>query len=202
MYDMIDNNRFAYFLNVMHYCIWRGDIRVGHVLYKVIGGFLLVFATLFLTKKYKGRLCAHLANHEKETHDYFYNKKSGFHIRWAHHRFGMFYLCYSVFLSFLIAGILLRNFVAVINPTLFIIISIIPIVVSYIPAYKAVFTDSRYLKYFKQFEKEDNRWHKKWTLITWLFCVGGIVIEIFGIITMMAIVVGGYNNIDLPFLPH
>ena len=59
MYDMIDNNRFAYFLNVMHYCIWRGDIRVGHVLYKVIGGFLLVFATLFLTKKYKGRLCAH-----------------------------------------------------------------------------------------------------------------------------------------------
>ena len=34
---MIDNNRFAYFLNVMHYCIWRGDIRVGHVLYKVIG---------------------------------------------------------------------------------------------------------------------------------------------------------------------
>ena len=55
------------------------------------------------------------------------------------------------FLSFLIAGILLRNFVAVINPTLFIIISIIPIVVSYIPAYKAVFTDSRYLKYFKQF---------------------------------------------------
>jgi len=90
------------------------------VLYKVIGGFLLVFATLFLTKKYKGRLCAHLANHEKETHDYFYNKKSGFHIRWAHHRFGMFYLCYSVFLSFLIAGILLRNFVAVINPTLFI----------------------------------------------------------------------------------
>ena len=75
MYDMIDNNRFAYFLNVMHYCIWRGDIRVGHVLYKVIGGFLLVFATLFLTKKYKGRLCAHLANHEKETHDYFYNKK-------------------------------------------------------------------------------------------------------------------------------
>ena len=91
---------------------------------------------------------------------------------------------------------------AVINPTLFIIISIIPIVVSYIPAYKAVFTDSRYLKYFKQFEKEDNRWHKKWTLITWIFCVGGIVIEIFGIITMMAIVVGGYNNIDLPFLPH
>ena len=74
--------------------------------------------------------------------------------------------------------------------------------VSYIPAYKAVFTDSRYLKYFKQFEKEDNRWHKKWTLITWIFCVGGIVIEIFGIITMMAIVVGGYNNIDLPFLPH
>lgn len=43
---------------------------------------------------------------------------------------------------------------------------------------------------------------KKWTLITWIFCVGGIVIEIFGIITMMAIVVGGYNSIDLPFLPH
>ena len=199
---MMDSSRFAYFLNAVHYCIWRGDIKVRLLLDKVIGGCLLVFATLFLTKKYKVRLYAHVANHEKETQDYFYNKKNGFHIRWAHHRFGAFYSCYSVFLSFVIAGILIRNFVAVINPAFMIVISIIPIGACYIPAYKAVFTNDRYLKYFKQFEKEDKRWHKKWALITWAFCIGGVIIDFFGIITMMAIVSGGYSNINVPFLPH
>ena len=46
-------NEFAYFLNAVHYCIWRGDIRVRLFFDKIMGGFLLVFATIFLSKKYK-----------------------------------------------------------------------------------------------------------------------------------------------------
>ena len=35
----------------------------------------------------------------------------------------------------------------------------LPIGLCYIPAYRAVFSKDRYLKYFKQFEKEDEQWH-------------------------------------------
>lgn len=61
------DDRFEYFLNAVHYCIWRGDIRVRLFFDKIMGGFLLVFVTIFLSKKYKARLYAHVVNHEKET---------------------------------------------------------------------------------------------------------------------------------------
>ena len=57
----------------------------------------------------------------------------------------------------------------------------LPIGLGYIPAYKAVFSNDRYLKYFKQFEKEDNLWLKKWKRIMMVFCVGSIVAIILGI---------------------
>ena len=191
------DDRFAYFLNAVHYCIWRGDIRVRLFFDKIMGGFLLVFSTIFLSKRYKARLYAHVANHEKETYDYFYNKKTGFHINWAHYRLIVFYLCYSACISFLLEGILFRVF-GLISPIIFGIILISPIWLFYIPANKAVFSDDRYLKYFKEFEKMDKSWHRKWVMITWAFCVGGILAFFGGIIALFAIAIG-WNNVHLPF---
>ncbi len=51
----------------------------------------------------------------------------------------------------------------------------------YIPAYKAVFSKDKYLKYFKEFEKKDINWHRKWICITILFCIGAIIMTIIGI---------------------
>ena len=42
----------------------------------------------------------------------------------------------------------------------------------YIPVYKAVFSNNRYLEYFKEFEKENRAWHRKWARITTAFCIG------------------------------
>ena len=64
------------------------------------------------------------------------------------------------------------------------IILAFPIAICYIPAYKAVFSKDKYLKYFKQFEKKDASWHKKWKWITIAFCVGSVVSTIGGIFAM------------------
>lgn len=63
----------------------------------------------------------------------------------------------------------------------------LPIGLCYIPAYRAVFSKDRYLKYFKQFEKEDEQWHKKWNRITWVFCIGSVVFTIGGIFAMWGV---------------
>lgn len=68
-------DRFAYFLNAVHYCIWRGSRRLQLVIDKVIGRFLLFFGVLFLSPKKQERLDIHIANREKETYGYFNNKK-------------------------------------------------------------------------------------------------------------------------------
>ena len=191
------DDRFEYFLNAVHYCIWRGDIRVRLFFDKIMGGFLSVFATIFLSKKYKARLYAHVANHEKETHDYFYNKKTGFHIRWASYRAISFYLCYVACIAFLLEGILYKT-VGLISSSLFGMVLITPIWLCYMPANEAIFADDRYLKYFKEFEKMDKSWHRKWVMITWAFCVGGILAFFGGIIALFAIAIG-WNNVHLPF---
>ncbi len=191
------DDRFEYFLNAVHYCIWRGDIRVRLFFDKIMGGFLLVFATIFLSKKYKARLYAHVANHEKETYDYFYNKKTGFHIRWASYRAISFYLCYVACIAFLLEGILYKT-VGLISSSLFGMVLITPIWLCYMPANEAIFADDRYLKYFKEFEKMDKSWHRKWVMITWAFCVGGILAFFGGIIALFAIAIG-WNNVHLPF---
>lgn len=63
----------------------------------------------------------------------------------------------------------------------------LPIGLCYIPAYRAVFSKDRYLKYFKQFEKEDEQCHKKWKRITWVFCIGSVVFAIGGIFAMWGV---------------
>lgn len=68
---------------------------------------------------------------------------------------------------------------------LFLIFS--PIGVCYIPIYKALYSKDRYLKYFRKFEKEDVQWHRKWSRITTLFCVGAALMFIGGIVAMILI---------------
>ena len=55
------------------------------------------------------------------------------------------------------------------------------------PAQKAVFTKDRYIGFFDRFEKEDEHWHKKWSRITTLFCVGAVLMFVGGIGAMILI---------------
>ena len=83
-------NQVAYFLNAVHYCIWRWSRRLQILIDKVIGRFLYLLGTIISPNKYKKRLDTHVANREKDTYVYFNNRKRGFHILFANDNFGFF----------------------------------------------------------------------------------------------------------------
>ena len=89
------------------------------------------------------------------------------------------------FFSFVIGGIYIRFYDEF--DYWLIILFAIPVVICYIPAYKAVFTKDKYLKYFKQFEKRDDSWHNKWKWITIAFCIGSVVVSLLGICVALGI---------------
>lgn len=113
--------------------------------------------------------------------------KEGYIIGFANHLFGYFYSGYSLFFSFILFGI--KGMLCEIDDkVLTLIILGVPVFIGYIPAYRAVFTNDNYLKYYKKFEKKDARWHKKCKWITVAFCVGSILATTLGFLLMAVLV--------------
>lgn len=181
-------NKFEYFLNAVHYSLWLIEIKSGKFADKIVNAILAPIPKYLFTKEYKKKYYERLPKEQKEIEKFFYGKRNGFHIGWAHHWFGYFYSGYPIFLSFVIFGVALRHFGTFSHPKIIVgAIFAFFIGLCYIPAYKAVFTKDRYLKYFKQFEKEDEQWHRKWKRITIVFCIGSIIVTLLGIGAMWAI---------------
>ena len=182
---MVNKNRFDYFLNAVHYCLYLEEIWSTRIIEKGVqrlyhGLSILLNFERFYEKKMEER------KKNKDLHEYFYGKESGQSISLAHHWFGFFYSGYSIFLSFILLAIP-DGIYGGVNPIIALVIIALPIGLCYIPAYRAVFTKDRYLKYFKQFEKEDELWHKKWKWITIAFCIGSIAFAIGGIFAMWGV---------------
>lgn len=137
-----------------------------------------------LVGKYKGTD----EHYVKKIENFKYGKKNGLSISVAHHCFGFFFSCYPALLSFALLGTLYR-FYGDANYMLMLIIVATPIGLCYIPAYKAVFAKDCYLLYFKQFEKENEQWHKKWKNITLFFCIGAVFAIFLGIGVMWSILI-------------
>ena len=123
----------------------------------------------------------------KELKDFRYGNKWGLSIGVAHHWFGFFYSGYPCFFSWLLLGIASRMYGDEMKGMVVMLIIAFPIALGYIPAYRAVFSKDHYLKYFKQFEKEDEQWHKKWKMITWAFCIGALITMAIGFFCMAII---------------
>ena len=184
--------KFEYFLNAVHYCIFLSQLRLNAFFDKYVG---LPFARMlefFMSEKGKQRFRLNQQRSKKELDDFFCSKEAGFCIGLAHHFFGFFVSSYWGLLSFIILSILCLIFgpKAIVGDTfVFIVIVGIPIIIGYIPVYRAVFTDDRYLDYFKQFEKEDEEWHKRWKRRTWLFFIFSVVASLLGIGLLVAMLV-------------
>ncbi len=192
--------RFAYFLNVMHYCIWLHAISYSNFMHKLVFGSIRLFARYMCSRNCQERLYAYLAMREQQLYEFKYDKKKGLYIGWANHKFGYIYSCYPGFLSFVILGLMHSSY-GKLSFVIAMLMIFIPIGIGYIPAYKAVFFNDRYLVYFKKFEKESKEWHRKWKRITWAFCIGAVIISMCGIAVMLEIIIG-MENIHFPFLPH
>ena len=175
--------KFEYFLNVIHYCIYLEEVWSNEKINKIVIGLIdLIFRIPFIGK-YKKENNVQKA---KELDNFYYGNKTGLSISVAHHLFGYFYSCYPGLLSFVLLGIS-DGVSESVNRIVTLLLVALPIVLCYIPAYRAVFFKDRYLRYFKQFEKENEQWHKKWKLITIAFCIGSVVITIGGIFAMWGV---------------
>ena len=179
---MNNKNNYIYYLNAVHYCLFLGEklsnnkvnIYTSKVIYYLSKTFS--FENYYKTRKEK-------LDKDKNLEDFMYGEKVGFSIGWANHWFGYFYSCYSAFIAFIVVGIANR-LLGKLDMFLFLLFFGIPIGILYIPAYRAVFSGDKYLKYFKEFEKKDDQWHKKWKRITIAFCVGSIISAVAGFFCM------------------
>ena len=113
-------------------------------------------------------------------------KKTDFILGEANRIFGFLYSGYPGLFSFILGGLGFRFFEDK-YPLLNIFLLGIPIGIGYIPAYRAVFTKDKYLKYYKKFEKKDASWHKKWKWITIAFCIGSWIMLAIGVAAMWGI---------------
>ena len=176
--------KFEYFLNAVHYCIFLSQLRLNAFFDKYVG---LPFARMlefFMSEKGKRRFRLNQQRSKKELDDFFCSKEAGFCIGLAHHLFGFFVTCYFVFIGFLLLGFLSKQFgVENVLGDGFVrmLILAIPVTIGYIPVYKAVFSNDVYLKFFNEFEKKDEKWHRKWKRITAAFVTLSIMMFLSGV---------------------
>ena len=105
----------------------------------------------------------------------------------THHIFGYNYSGYFSFFSFILLGIK-DVFFDIDNKIVTLLLMGLPILVGYIPAYKAVLSNDVYLNYYKKFEKKDARWQRKCKWMAVAFCIGGFLTMILGLFAYSFIV--------------
>ena len=164
--------KFVYFLNIIHYFIFQLMIKSHKQFRHLIWNVIVFVGEKLKIKKIKWYRNWHYNNDKLVK--FYYNKKSGFIISRTHHTFGLIYTCYSGTVSMIIGGCFMIGFNEI-NNKLIPLIEVLFVMICYIPSYKAVFSNDRYLKYYKEFEKNDKIWHKKWKRRTIIFCAIGIV---------------------------
>ena len=179
---------FEYFLNGVFYSLYRGEVWFNKKIDKIVPVIYRWILSLPFTSRLKKKLEQRTNKELRRIEEIKYGKNFGISIGMANHLFVDFYLGYPAIISFLIAGITLKVYEQL-NTFPILAISAIPIGLGYIPAYRAVFSNDEYLKYFKQFEKEDEQWHKKWERRTWGFCIGSIIATILGLCSFFLIAI-------------
>lgn len=147
MKQMIRYSKFEYFLNAVHYYICKAEVWLDHLIEKtMLKCFHIIYRAFGWESKYYKRIDELGINTEYQNYKF---GKNGPSIGLAHRWFWSFYSCYPASLSFLLVGFA-NKILDYPNEFVFILCYPIPIVLCNIPAYKAVFTKDRYLKYFKK----------------------------------------------------
>ena len=181
------NNKFEYFLNAVHYSMWCLGSKAKMSFEKRIAMTLYYIMPYLLPSEKRAK---YLNRQKKFEHDFdnaFGNPRNGFYVLRTHHLFVFFCATYPGVISSVMAGYIIKMGLDGLNRLLLILAIAIPVIIGTIPTHKAVFNNDRYLEYYKIFEKEDARWHRKWRWIMIAFCacsVMSIVASIFIAITI------------------
>ena len=177
--------KFIYFLNAIHYCIYLEEVWTNRKAQIVLGRILLFMSNYFLSNRMRHKIKFHV-QYDMDLKEYLYGKNHGQSIGLAHYVFNSFASCYYTFPSWICLGILDCGF-DTLKGIISLLISTIPLFWGYNQVYNVMFNNGIYLKYFRQFEKNDNDWLKKWKLITVAFCLGGIATMAVGFLCMAMI---------------
>ncbi|WP_027453973.1 hypothetical protein [Segatella baroniae] len=161
--------KFEYCMNALHYCIYKGEVWLNYKVERQIYRLIKVLSIILGLKKYYERRVKKFHD-DKKNQDYLYGKKIELSVGEANSTFGFLYSGYPGLLSFILLGIA-NGICENVKEIVVIILLGLPIGLGYIPAYKAVFSNDKYLKYHKKFKKKDEQWHKKWKWITIVFCI-------------------------------
>ena len=180
----MNRKQFEYFLNAVHYCMWLREKKFGGCIEKFMHNFFSVIKNIS-GRCFKRENTESQSTSQTEMNKVFYSDKNSFSIFWADHWFIFFFCCYPGILSFILAALAIKLFDSI--NLIAIILFIAPVELTYLFVNKAVFRNDVYLKYFKIFEKEDELWHRKWSRITTVFCIGAVVMTIASIAAMWAV---------------
>lgn len=187
---MVKNNfkykKIEYFLNVVHYFIYLEERWTNKKIERIIFRFIYYIIKYTVPSKYKKRIYRHVLKNKNKSHDFIYGDNSGLSIGMTNYIFGYISSSYSGFFSLLLLGVGQR-YLGHLTPIQAIILIAIPLAVGYIPLHKFVFRNDRYLIFYKEFEKNNLSWHKKWKRIIIAYSIGAILTDIIGFLIMVII---------------
>lgn len=172
----MNSNRIEYFMNVMLYFAWLHEKHVTNTVHSTFNKILYFTSYIFLGKKYARRNYINIKKSTKNKlgESGYKDLKKGFYINKAKYWFEYFSAGYPALISFIILGVVLRAFNDISKLSLFLIVAI-PIGLSCIPDHKYIYSKDKYIEYFRQFNKKDEQWHKKWKRISRVYFIGGIL---------------------------
>ena len=181
----MNRKKFEYFLNAVHYCLWLNQKKSQRFTQKVVFSILSPISKCLFTSAYRAKFEERKVKNMREWSEYCDNPNGGWAFIMAHNLFDFFFACYPGILSFVFAALAIRYFD---DFNLAVVIAfILPVMLAFIFVDRAIFKKDRYLKFFKEFEKEDDSWHKKWSRITTAFCLGAVVMTVAGIAAMWTV---------------
>ena len=182
---------FKYFLNAIFYCIWikseRFDSWFETWIERLIAPIVNFIPKYLYQKKLKKKYYRNKVLNKKRMDDFRHNRKHGTHMESAKDLFGKFFTGYFLFATLMFYSCLILCDLS--NVFITIGISIIFLRLCYIPINKMVFSNYKYLEYFKLFEKNDEQWHKKWNRITTVFCISAIILFFAGPFSMLGLLI-------------
>ena len=162
-------------MNAMLYFAWLHEKNFSISTQGFFERITYSFSLIFFTKKFREKIFRKLEQRkvqfDKSKNN---NLKDGFYIQKAKYWFGYFSAGYPALISFITLGFILRIFHDI-SKLEMILLFAIPIGLSSIPDHKYLYSKDKYIEYFKQFKKEDERWHKKWKRIATVYFIGAIL---------------------------
>lgn len=180
-----ESGMIARLFNSLYYACWKEEAYISVYMVRKISKAVKLLALWLLPKKFKLKVLRSVArNYERTIQDY-QDYEKGLYIRTVFE--SSFRISWSLFVmpSFMWVFLLMDRITK--NNIVSIICGFVIVIICYKLPYKYVINDKRYLAYFKEFENNGAKWHKKWKIIAILFPIVSLLNFIFG--TLWSIII-------------